>query len=348
MPIHFESEIREARILSPLNNFQLTTQTLEHRTDPLTGRRVIVSKGRMDYVKRFIQSESTFIDELVETTQANCPFCPNAVDKSAPKFPNEIAPDGRFKVGEAVCFPSLFAHEDFNALVVPTTRHRVQLNEFTAQMLFDGFKACLTYFSKVLAASPEAKYPAIIMNFLPPAGSTIAHPHIQALVSYEPVQEISNLLAASESYASANGAGYWDDLVEIEKKLGSRYLKNLDGVDWLTPFAPMGLNESHAIVLNRSNFETLSDQELMGLADGFTRVLKYYHDIDARSFNAAIYSGPMRERTEHFSVTARIVSRYGYKPKFVSDVWALQYLLAEQEVYESPEETCLKLRKYFE
>ena len=97
MPIHFESEIREARILSPLNNFQLTTQTLEHRTDPLTGRRVIVSKGRMDYVKRFIQSESTFIDELVETTQANCPFCPNAVEKSAPKFPSEIATEGRFQ-----------------------------------------------------------------------------------------------------------------------------------------------------------------------------------------------------------------------------------------------------------
>ncbi len=97
MPIHFESEIREARILSPLNNFQLTTQTLEHRTDPLTGRKVIVSEGRMDYVKRFIQSESPFINELTETTQATCPFCPNAVEKSAPKFPREIVPEGRFK-----------------------------------------------------------------------------------------------------------------------------------------------------------------------------------------------------------------------------------------------------------
>lgn len=348
MPIHFECEVREARILNPLNNFQLTPQTLEHRTDPLTGRRVIVSKGRMEYVKRFIQSESTFIDELIETTEANCPFCPNAVEKSAPKFASEIAPEGRFSIGEAVCFPSLFAHEDFNALVVPTTRHRVQLNEFTAKTLFDGFKACLTYFSKVLAASPEARYPAIIMNFLPPAGSTIAHPHIQALVSYEPVQGISNLITASETYAIANGTGYWNDLVETEKRLGSRYLKNMAGVDWLTPFAPMGLNESDAIVLNRSNFETLSDQELMGLADGFTRVLRYYHDTEVRSFNAAIYSGPMRGNTEHFSITARIVSRYGYKPKFVSDVWALQYLLDEQEVYEAPEETCLKLRKYFE
>jgi hypothetical protein len=70
--------------------------------------------------------------------------------------------------------------------------------------------------------------------------------------------------------------------------------------------------------------------------------------MDVQSFNVAVYSGPMRERTQHFNVTARIVSRYGYKPKFVSDVWALQYLLNEQEVYESPEETCVKLKKYFE
>jgi UDPglucose--hexose-1-phosphate uridylyltransferase len=348
MPIHFESEIREAQILSPLNNFQLTTQTVEHRTDPLTGHRVIVSTGRMDYVKRFIQSDQTFIDELVRSNQATCPFCPDAVGKNAPKFPYEIAPEGRFNVGEAVCFPSLFAHEDFNALVVPTTQHRVQLNEFSPDMLFNGFKACLTYFRRVLTAFPEAKYPAIVMNFLPPAGSTIAHPHIQALVSYAPLLGTANLLAASHSYASANGSRYWNDLVEIEKQLRVRYVSNLDGAHWLTPFAPLGLNEAEAIILNKSSLETLSDRELMGLADGLTKILRYYHDIEVRSFNMAIYSGPMREKTDDFSVTARAVSRYGYKSKFVSDVWALQYLFGEQEVYETPEETCMKLKHYFE
>jgi len=302
----------------------------------------------MDYIKRFVQSEQPFTDELAETTQATCPFCPNAVAKNAPKFPSEIASEGRFTVGEAVCFPSLFAHEDFNALVVPTTNHQVQLGEFTEEMLFNGFKACFTYFSRVLAAWPEARYPVIVMNFLPPAGSTIVHPHIQALVSYEPVREISNLLAAGESYSTVNHANYWQNLVETEKRLDSRYLRNLNGVDWLTPFAPMGLNEVDAIMKGKSSFETLTDEELKGLADGFVRVLKYYYDVEVRSFNAAIYSGPMRERTDHFSLSARIVSRYGYKPRFVSDVWALQYLLGEQEVFESPEETCLKLKRYFE
>ena len=346
MPIHYESEIRETRILNPLNSFQLTTQKLEHRTDPLTGHKVIVSKGRIDYVKRFIESDQNFINELVQTTQATCPFCPDAVEKNAPKFPREMAPEGRLRVGEAVCFPSLFAHEDFNALVVPTKQHLVQLNEFTPELLVNGFRACLMYFDKVSTTFPDAKYPAIIMNFLPPAGSTIAHPHIQALVSYSPVQEVGDLLSASQSYATTNGTKYWNDLIETERRLGMRYVGNLDGVHWITPFAPMGLNESQGII-PASSLETLSDKDLIGLADGFSRVLKYYHDIGVRSFNAAIYSGPMHERSEQFNMIARIVSRYGYKAKFVSDVWALQYLLGEQEVYESPEETCMKLKQYF-
>jgi hypothetical protein len=78
------------------------------------------------------------------------------------------------------------------------------------------------------------------------------------------------------------------------------------------------------------------------------KVLKYYYDIGVRSFNTAIYSGPLDETDDSISVMARIVSRYGYKPKFVSDVWTLQYLLGDQEVFEAPEELCARLMRYFQ
>jgi len=83
-------------------------------------------------------------------------------------------------------------------------------------------------------------------------------------------------------------------------------------------------------------------------SEGLVKVLKYYYDVGIRSYNTAIYSGPFGENLDYFDVGLRVVSRYGYKPKFVSDVWAFQYLLGGQEVYEAPEETCSKLRKYFE
>lgn len=158
--IRFESIVREARILSPLKNFEPVTQLIEHRWDPLTRRSSIVIKGRMDYVRRFIESDPEFLSELVQSTQADCPFCPGAVFSKSPKFIPEIAPEGRIQVGEAVCFPSLFAHDDYNAIVVPSPSHTLGLNEFGSQMLADGFKACLLFLERVRAFSPK---PSILL-----------------------------------------------------------------------------------------------------------------------------------------------------------------------------------------
>jgi galactose-1-phosphate uridylyltransferase len=347
MPIRFELFKREARILSPLRNFDLTTQTLEHRKDPLTGRTVIVIKGRMDYVRKFVETDDNFLEDLAASTQPDCPFCPSSVTSRAPMFPPEIASEGRIQVGDAICFPSLFAHEDFNAIVVPTREHQLRLNEFSPEMLVNGFEACLDYFARVRGFRPEAKHASIAMNFLPPAGSTISHIHMQALASEWPFHSVAELIGASRAYRDRHDSSYWADLLEEERRLGERYLASNGNVHWLTSFAPLGLNEAQAIVSGKSSLDQLTSADLDGLADGMIRVLRFYHNSGIRSFNAAFYSGPLGEPAEYFDLGLRIVPRYGYKPRFVSDVWAMQFLLGEREVYESPEETCGKLRKYF-
>jgi galactose-1-phosphate uridylyltransferase len=215
-------------------------------------------------------------------------------------------------------------------------------------MFVDAMKACIEYFRRLHAWRAELNNNAIVMNFYPPAGSTIAHPHIQALASDLPLQATHELLQASASYFQKQTSSYWSELIQEERRVGERYLASLGGVQWLTPFAPMGLNESQAIVSEISNLAAISDADLANIAEGIVKVLRYYHDTGVRSFNWAVYSGPFAETHDYFDLNLRIVSRYGYKPRFVSDVWALQYLLGEQEVCESPEETCSKLRKYFE
>jgi galactose-1-phosphate uridylyltransferase len=212
-------------------------------------------------------------------------------------------------------------------------------------MLLDAFKACCLYFEQLHGAFPKVKYTAIVMNFLPPAGSTIAHPHIQALASDIPIQAIADIADATRRYHTKNGSNYWLDLTKTERGLGARFLANLNGVDWLTPFAPVGLNEADAIVLGKPRFNSLSEENWNGLTEGMVKVLKFYQELGVRSFNAALYASPLDD--DSIPVTVRMVSRYGYRPKFVSDVWALQYLLGEQEVFESPEETCSKLATYF-
>jgi len=348
MPIHFESVTREACFLNPLKNFELDSQVIEHRRDPLTGRHVIVLKGRLDYVRRFLESDQTAIDDLVNSTQHGCPFCPDSLGKLAPKFPPEISAEGRIYSGEAVCFPSLFAHDDCNAIVVPSHSHKANLNQLRPDMFVEGFMACIQYFRRLNEWRPEVRNNAIIMNFYPPAGSTIAHPHIQALASDLPIQATHELLRASATYFQDHGSSYWSQLIEAEEGLGERYLGRLGRVHWLTPFAPRGLNESHAIVSGVSDLSSISREQLNDLTQGIVRTLGYYHDTGVRSFNIAVYSALFGQHVDYFDLNVRIVSRYGYKRGFVSDVWALQYLLEEQEVYEAPEETCLKLKPYFQ
>jgi UDPglucose--hexose-1-phosphate uridylyltransferase len=348
MPIHFDSVTREAILLSPLQNFEAVSQTIEHRRDPLTGRRVIVLKGRLDYVKRFIESDQRAISLLAGSTQQSCPFCPESVESKSPKFVAEISPEGRIRVGDAICFPSLFAHEDYNAVVVPTRSHHTALNQMRPAMFVDAFKACVEYFRRLNAWNPTVKYNAIAMNYYPPAGSTLAHLHLQALASDLPLPSTESLLDASRTHFQEHGASYWAELVKEEERRVERYLGTLGEVCWLTPFAPLGLNEAQAIVPNASSLSSLSDQQFQRLGEGLVRILRFYHDTGVGSFNMAIYSAPFGETLNYFDVGLRVVSRYGYKPQFVSDVWALQYLLGGQEVYEAPEETCSKLRKYFE
>ena len=348
MPIHFEASTREAHILSPLKNFENDIQIIEHRRDPLTDRSVIVLKGRLDYVKRYLDSDETAIEELATSTQQGCPFCPDSVDKRAPQFPPEISTEGRIHVGEAVCFPSLFAHDDYNAVVVPTHSHKVSLDQIRQENLADGFKACIEYFSRINRWHPEVKNTAIVMNFFPPAGSTIAHPHIQALASDLPIQANRELLDASAVYFREHGSSYWSDLIEAEKQLGTRYVGRLGRVHWLTPFAPKGMNETQTIVSGISDLSSLSNTDIGDITKGIVNVISYYNDAGVRSFNLAVHPGPFGEHVEYFDLNVRVVSRYGYKRNFVSDVWALQYLLDEQEVFEAPEEVSSKLKKYFE
>jgi galactose-1-phosphate uridylyltransferase len=345
--IQFETGSREAKFLSPFKNFEPVTQGLEHRRDPLTGRGSIVIKGRLDYVKSLIETDQTFLDELVESTRSTCPFCPAAVEGKSPQFLPELAPEGRIRVGEAICFPSLFAHEDFNAVVVPTPKHSLTLDNFTTTMLRDGFKACLVYFGKAEAYARKKLHAMIAMNFLPPAGSTVAHPHIQALASDIPLQGVAELQQRSKEYFESHRASYWEDLVLTEKELGERYLGGIGCVDWLTPFAPFGFCDVQGIVSGKAAISSLSNSELEDLMIGLSKVLRFYHENGIRSFNAAIYSGLSEESERNFRVSMRIVARYGYKPRFVSDIWALQYLFGEREVSESPEETCTRLKKYF-
>jgi galactose-1-phosphate uridylyltransferase len=345
--MEFVSEKRTARLLSPLKNFELDEQLVEHRRDPLTGRGSIVLRGRRDYVKRYFKTDEQLLTETAKRTRESCPFCPEKAAKSTPKFPAELVPEGSIQVGEARTFPSLFAHSEFNAVTVITNSHYLRPSELVTPILADALEASTRYLSIVRQKNPDVRYGAVLMNCLPPAGSTVVHPHMQALASDHAFDMLAEVDEKAEEYWDAHGSNYWKDLVDEEKRRKERYLASLGDTDWITAYSPTGSDEAWGIATSSTDLTDAPKGTLSNLADGLSRILRYYDMLGIRSFNVVIFSSPFGEASMHGSVVLKVASRYGFQSQNVNDVWGLRYFLDEGEVFDSPEDVARELRKYF-
>ena len=112
-------------------------------------------------------------------------------------------------------------------------------------------------------------------------------------------------------------------------------------------YSPVGSDEAWGIASYVSDLTKASRSTLASLADGLSRALKYYDEAGIRSFNAVVFSSPFGGDAPHGSVLLKIASRYGFQSRNVNDVWGLRYFLDESEVFDSPEDVGIELRKYF-
>ncbi len=344
--VEFQKTIKEARILSPLKNFQEDTITFEYRADPLTGRNTTVVKGMLSYVNKFLVSDSETLKALVEKTKATCPFCPESVRTKTPMFPKDFREEGRISVGDAVVVPNLTGHAERSVLAILSREHHLRLDEFTPRMLLDGFKGGTEYLKRLTEADASAKFPVFVFNYLTPAGSSIFHPHMQILVRDRPFYLVDLLIKKSKEYFEAHGSSFWRDLVEAEKDK-ERFLSEADDVQWLVPFAPLrGLNEAQAVVDGKSSLLELTESDWRGLADGIVRILKFYHSQGYASFNIIIASGPLDQHLEYFDVNLRMISRPGIQQFCFTDAWAAPYLLWEGEAVEEPESFATRVKTF--
>jgi UDPglucose--hexose-1-phosphate uridylyltransferase len=344
--ITFEKTVKYSRILNPLKNFEEDVVTFEYRTDPLTGRNTTVIKGMLKYVSKFLGSDEKLLNSLVEKTRMNCPFCPESVKEKTPMFTQDFLKEGRIFVGDAVVIPNLLGHAERSILVVLSKEHYLKLKDFTPKLIFDGFKGGLTYLKRLNEVEPSIRFPVFIFNYLPPAGSSIFHPHMQVLVRDRPFYLAKLLLEKSKAYYENNESSYWSDLISKERA-GERYLFEIKDVEWFVPFAPLrGANEVQAIVRGKSNLLELNDKEWLGLAEGISKILQFYHKEGYVSFNIILASGPMDQHLDYFDVNLRIISRPGIQASNFTDAWALPYLLWDGEAIEEPELFAERITKF--
>jgi galactose-1-phosphate uridylyltransferase len=342
MPIHLIKEGNESIFLNPMNNFSESSVYFEIRKDPLTKEtsRIVPETGI-----EFQKTED--FSEMIKESKG-CFFCEENVESDTPKFKKEIVEDGRIKAGSVILFPNIFPYGRYSG-VCAFKEHFIPMNEFSAELIGDALTACKIFAENAYKNDKTAKYCTINWNFLPPAGSSILHPHIQPLIDSSVSNYHRLLLYNSKKYFSENGrSSYWRDIVDVEIERDERYIGKTGSVEWITPFAPRGHFEIIGIT-NSPDYISLSDEEIMDIATGISKILEFYDTEGRSSFNMSIYSGIFgnTEDKEYFLTNIHIIARSNMQRYYMNDANYLRMLLNEPVVSTSPEEVCKRIQNLF-
>jgi len=337
MEIKFERYHLQSDLRSPLEGFETVSVPTEVRIDPLTRRRSRIitwglpPPGKFDF--------SNMAEESKE-----CLFCPENIFQKTPQFIKEIVPEGRVCIGRAVGFPNLSPVGSYGSVVVLCREHLRSLAQFTPEIYEEGLTVAIEIIRRTTAFDPDTRYWQISQNFLLPGGSTILHPHLQVIGDPIPTNEMEWLLDASSSYYQKNGTYYWNDLIQIEKELGKRYIACIGKVHWYVSFAPIGFNEVCASAEGHGSVAALGKEEIASLARGIASTLKYYDEKGLSSFNFSVYS---ISGEAHYQLLTRIISRTPFQPYYLNDWTSFEILHSELTSNIIPEELCREIQPYF-
>jgi UDPglucose--hexose-1-phosphate uridylyltransferase len=347
--IRFEISGTNLTLLNPFRDFSEEVHTVEVRRDPLLGDISVYNPYLKDKVKFFFgDCDSGLVEKLIEDSAKNCIFCGDMVEKSTPRYPSKLVPEGRIRIGEALLFPNLFPIGKYHSVIRLSNAHFLKLSEFRPAIIENGLKAAQTFINLVYAHDPSASFVAVNANYLFPAGATLVHPHLQMLITPCAYSYHERLIRASHSYYQEHGSKFYMDLIEEEKRLGDRYVAQRGAWHWLAAFSPMGNNEVMAIHESENDFGVLSERDLATLAEGISRVLSCYESYGHLSFNYSIFAGRDASSQNGFPCLLKIISRQNLYPNYRNDDYFLQKLLHSELIIKPPEDLALELRGFFE
>ena len=341
MAIEFKKRVEPSKFLDPTNNFIEKNFPIEFRYDPLTK-----DMGMVFEFRRVERREMDLSEVIAKSLQVGCPFCPGSVEKVTPKFTPDFCSEGRIKAGEATIFPNAMPYMPYSAVTVISSKHFIDLPEFTEDMLANAFLASQTYLKRVQKHDPRVKYYYTIWNCMPEANSSQIHPHLQVLAGPFPYAYHQVLLDASKKYRDENGTVFWSDFIAEEKKLQERYIATIGNTAWLTSFVPRSLLLDIQVIFQESeSFLSLPQGDIESFCQGLTKIFKYMGDRNCYSFNLFLYSGVNGE--DSFWTQARLAERALLPPLDISDVGNFTLLADTRVSVRSPEAVCQELKPYF-
>jgi hypothetical protein len=222
------------------------------------------------------------------------PFC-------APETGTPAHPFGRVRGVRMVTGANAAAADAHHAVMVFDAHDPLDLD---AELVADLFTTGRAWAQRVCEADPGAANYLLIWNCLWRAGGSIIHGHAQALVGaglhYARPERFRR---DAEAYRAAHGNDLVRDLVALHRDLGLAV--DLEGdvtiVAHLTP-----IKERELLIVSTRGM----DERDPAFADAVARALLAYRDrIGVRSFNLALWRGPLDGRWTDFPPIVRLVDR---------------------------------------
>lgn len=287
---------------------------LQYRRETLTGIQCRISPIRGE---RQIDAAPA-----MPGSRDGCPFCPDVIETSTPTFEDGT----RLRCGESVTFPNLYPYAEHHVVTVITPDHDVA-GLFDRKCLADAISSTV----EALAWSPG--YASINWNYLPSAGASIVHPHLQGLVDREPTYLANLYISAGRRYLADHGRLYWDDLMKRERCSG-RFLFE-DEIFWSANPVPLGEREVRGI-LPVSTLAELGPY-VEDLATGILRVATFYRSLGTHAFNLSIFFDAPRAGRGHRAFCS-LIARLNPNSRSMCDSAFMERLHLEPVVLTLPED----------
>jgi UDPglucose--hexose-1-phosphate uridylyltransferase len=296
-----------------VKNVVTSRGTLQYREEHLTGIRCRISPDRL---KR--QIDQTF---YIPSKAEGCPFCRDAVFFVTPTFP-----DGRRIIhGESVTFPNLFPFGEGHVVTVITREHAV--TAFSLLQIVDALIA------QIDALQQTDGYTSINWNFLPSAGASLVHPHMQGLSDSCPSRIVDSYITASEQFRRKQGRNYWDAVWDQEKS-SDRYLFG-DEMLWSAHAVPVGEREVRGLL----PISTIDEMENYAdlVARGILEIISLYRELGTHAFNMSLFFD--KKGNDHgFRAFCSMISRINPNPLSTSDSAFMERLHLEPVIMTLPED----------
>lgn len=287
--------------------------SIEYRTESLTGIRTRICPQRL------LRGIGT--SDVLHYISEGCPFCPDMIESVTPTFQDGI----RIHVGESITFPNLYPFAAYHVVTAITREHRVL--SFSPSQITDALMG------QVQALVNCEGYASINWNYLPSAGASLPHPHLQGLCDLVADTLPSRYLDGCQKYLQNTGRRYADDLVTFE----TDNRRNLEGLRlfWYVHPVPIGEREIRCILplVTISEFSDVVED----FSHDIVQILGLYHDLGTSAFNMSIFFGKEGDRNS-FSAFCSVISRINPNPLSTSDTAFMERLHLEPVILTLPED----------